>query len=123
EPERAEEQARGERGQQNGAQNAEPGRCARGRARDDDALLALCAHPDRQNREEYGPPDHNVDGDGEGHAHALACSSSTSVPLKSLGCRNRTGLPWAPVLGSPPPSTRAPAARRLLRAAKMSPTS
>ena len=37
-----------------------------------------------------------------------ACSSSTSVPLKSLGCRNSTGLPCAPILGSPSPSTRAP---------------
>src|ERR1041384_6332423 len=44
-----------------------------------------------------------------------ACSSSTSVPQKSLGCRNSTGLSWAPILGVPSPSTRAPAALRRLR--------
>lgn len=27
-------------------------------------------------------------------------SSSTNVPLQSLGCRNTTGFPWAPILGS-----------------------
>ena len=37
-----------------------------------------------------------------------ACSSSTRVPQKSFGCRNSTGLPWAPILGSPAPRMRAP---------------
>jgi len=45
------------------------------------------------------------------------CSSSTSVPQKSLGCRNNTGLPWAPIFGSPSPRTRAPAFSSLSRAA------
>ncbi len=52
-----------------------------------------------------------------------ACSISTSVPQKSLGCRNSTGLPWAPIFGSPSPSTRAPCALSLSRAARMSSTS
>ena len=34
-----------------------------------------------------------------GNAHA--CSSSINVPQKSFGCRNRTGLPCAPIVGSP----------------------
>ena len=44
-------------------------------------------------------PQHNV---------VQTCSISTSVPQKSFGCRNSTGLPWAPILGSPSPMTRAP---------------
>ncbi len=52
-----------------------------------------------------------------------ACSSSTSVPQKSFGCRNRTGLPWAPIFGLPSPSTRAPSALSLSRATRMSSTS
>ena len=51
------------------------------------------------------------------------CSSSISVPLKSLGCRNSTGLPCAPIFGSPSPSTRAPAASKRSRAAPISWTS
>jgi len=54
---------------------------------------------------------------------AQTSSSSTSVPVKSLGCRNRTGLPWAPILGAPSPSTRAPLACSLSRAARISSTS
>lgn len=46
-----------------------------------------------------------------------ACSSSTSVPLKSFGCRNSTGLSWAPIFGSPSPSTRIPSAFSRSRAA------
>ncbi|MEY9691729.1 hypothetical protein ABH976_002875 [Bradyrhizobium ottawaense] len=30
-----------------------------------------------------------------------ACSISTSAPEKSFGCRNSTGLPWAPIFGTP----------------------
>ncbi len=41
-----------------------------------------------------------------------ACSNSTSAPLKSFGCRNRTGFPCAPIFGFPSPSTRAPLAMR-----------
>ncbi len=52
-----------------------------------------------------------------------ACSSSIRQPLKSFGCRNSTGLPWAPVFGSPSPSTRAPLAFSRSRAARMSSTS
>ena len=29
-----------------------------------------------------------------------SCSSSTKTPLQSLGWRNMTGFPWAPILGS-----------------------
>ena len=29
------------------------------------------------------------------------------MPWKSLGCRNSTGLSWAPIFGSPSPNTRA----------------
>ena len=36
------------------------------------------------------------------------CSISTSAPEKSFGCRNSTGLPCAPIFGTPSPSTRAP---------------
>ena len=54
---------------------------------------------------------------------AYFCSSSISVPQKSFGCRNRTGLSWAPLLGSPSPSTRAPDAMSLSRAAMISSTS
>ena len=51
------------------------------------------------------------------------CSSSINVPLKSLGCRNSTGLPCAPIFGSPSPSTRAPTASKRSRAAPISSTS
>lgn len=51
------------------------------------------------------------------------CSSSVKVPRKSLGCRNSTGLPCAPILGLPSPSTRAPCALSRSRAAMMSSTS
>src|SRR3546814_4917994 len=51
-----------------------------------------------------------------------ACSISMRVPQKSLGCRNSTGLSWAPILGSPSPSTRAPSPLRRSRAARMSST-
>ncbi len=44
------------------------------------------------------------------------CSSSTSVPQKSFGCRNRTGLLCAPSFGSPSPSTRMPSAFSFSRA-------
>ncbi len=40
-----------------------------------------------------------------------------------LGSRKSTGLPWAPIFGSPLPSTRAPVAIRASRAARMSSTS
>jgi hypothetical protein len=52
-----------------------------------------------------------------------ACSISTSVPQKSFGCRNSTGLPCAPIFGLPSPSTRAPCDLSLSRAAKISSTS
>src|SRR5260370_22229925 len=38
-------------------------------------------------------------------------SSSISVPQKSFGWRNSTGLSWAPSFGSPSPSTRASRSR------------
>ena len=42
---------------------------------------------------------------------------------KSFGCRNSTGLPCAPIFGSPSPSTRMPCPRNASRAAMMSATS
>src|SRR5215469_17417843 len=82
-------------------------------------LLALDAPG--QNRKQDRPPDQEIDDEAREPVHA--CSSSISVPRKSLGCRNSTGLPWAPVFGSPSPSTRAPAAFNRSRAARMSSTS
>ena len=32
--------------------------------------------------------------------HDYSCSNSTRTPLQSLGWRNITGFPWAPILGS-----------------------
>src|SRR4029079_12939075 len=87
------------------------------------ALLLGGAHSNRQHGEEHNPPDDDVDRYGEGERHSYASSSSTRVPQKSLGCRNSTGLPWAPILGSPSPSTRAPWAINLSRASLMSGTS
>src|ERR1700730_8141046 len=81
------------------------------------------AHADRQHHEEHNPPDDKVHGDGEEECHAYASSSSTRVPQKSLGWRNSTGLPWAPILGSPGPNTRAPCDVNRSRAALMSGTS
>ena len=52
-----------------------------------------------------GRPETGLIGRGD-----YACSSSTRVPRKSLGWRNSTGLSWAPILGLPSPSTRAPVA-------------
>ncbi len=52
-----------------------------------------------------------------------ASSNSIKVPQKSRGCRKRTGLPCAPVLGSPSPSTVAPCTFSVSRAAMMSSTS
>ena len=72
--------------------------------------------------DERDPPDDGVVSssrrrlDGSGRRLAVVrgkpqtCSISVSMPTKSLGCRNSTGLPCAPIFGSPSPSTRAPAA-------------
>src|SRR5690606_27881217 len=62
-------------------------------------------------------------GSNESRGKRQTSSSSISVPSKSLGCRNSTGLPWAPVLGVPSPSTRAPPAVSVAAAAMMSGTS
>ncbi len=67
--------------------------------------------------------DHFVPSCLRGESSVQACSSSIRVPQKSLGWRKMTGLPWAPVFGSPSPSTRAPAAFIRSRAAMMSATS
>src|SRR6185369_3720245 len=83
--------------------------------------ILLAAHAPGQDREEHDPPDEEIDDEGRQKVHA--CSSSIRLPRKSLGCRNRTGLPWAPVLGSPSPSTRAPLAFSRSRAARISSTS
>ena len=54
----------------------------------------------------------NGAGDAAGGAKRICqtCSISISAPVKSFGCKNSTGLPWAPVFGFPSPSTRAPLA-------------
>src|SRR5688572_25566363 len=126
-PRRGEQQPRDERREQHHADEARRGGGAFRRARNDCAILALGAHADGQHGKQHGPPEDHVDGNAEGDAHdglnAQACSISTRVPQKSLGCRNSTGLPWAPILGSPSPSTRAPAALSRSRAARMSSTS
>src|SRR3984957_17371686 len=90
------------------------------------AVFVLAAHPERQRQEKHDPPDDEVDREPGGYAvdHAVqACSISTSAPEKSFGCRNNTGLPWAPIFGTPSPSTRAPCLIRMSRAAMMSGTS
>ena len=46
-------------------------------------------------------------------ARPYTSSSSTNVPCRSFGCRNSTGLPWAPVFGSPEPVTRGAEVRNL----------
>src|SRR5208337_5578335 len=66
------------------------------------ALLRLRAHSEREHGEQDNPPHDEVDREGgrPGHGKGTqACSSSTKVPQKSFGCRNNTGLPWAPILG------------------------
>src|ERR1700687_2792859 len=72
------------------------------------ALVALNAPG--QHCKQDRPPDEEIDDEAGEPGHA--CSSSIRVPRKSLGWRNSTGLPWAPILGSPLPSTRAPVAFR-----------
>src|SRR5262249_41023 len=91
-------------------------------------VLLLGTYPPGQHGKEHQPPDDKEDREDRVPRHCAplacqACSSSTSVPRKSLGCRNSTGLPWAPILGSPSPSTRAPSALRRSRAEMMSSTS
>src|SRR5215471_2241530 len=92
-------------------------------ARRDFVPFVLALDAPRQDRKQHHPPDQEEDRERGGDRHAQACSSSTRVPAKSLGCRNSTGLPWAPVFGSPSPSTRAPPALSASRAARMSETS
>src|SRR5450432_2178733 len=75
--------------------------------------IVVSLHAPGQHGEQDRPPDQEIDDEPGEPAHA--CSSSMSVPRKSLGWRNNTGLPWAPILGSPSPSTRAPAAFRWSR--------
>ena len=68
------------------------------------AALDLVRPPDadRQRHEEDQPPKDDEDDDPGKPGHQ-ACSISISVPQKSFGCRNRTGLPCAPIAGSPLP--------------------
>src|SRR5258708_582539 len=90
------------------------------------AVLVLAADTERQCQEQHEPPQHEVDrkrgGDIVGH-RVQACSISTSAPEKSLGWKNSTGLPWAPIFGTPSPRTRAPSLIIRSRAAMMSGTS
>ena len=63
-------------------------------------------------------------GEHEEDAHAgRTSSSSISVPCASDGCRKITGLPCAPIRGSPSPSTRAPRPTSSSRASATSSTS
>src|SRR5690606_4516795 len=104
------QQEGGDRGAQHGAQHMRPLRGAGDGAQRYIALVILRAQAERQGGEQDQPPDDEINRDERNPAHGQTCSSSTSVPTKSLGCRNSTGLPCAPVFGSPSPSTRAPAA-------------
>src|SRR5216683_3400308 len=84
----------------------------------------LIADAPGQHSEQRQPPDQKIDRDDRTSAHrAYACSSSTSVPQKSFGWRNSTGLPCAPIFGSPSPSTRAPCFLSASRALRISGTS
>src|SRR5258705_7905800 len=90
------------------------------------AVLMLAADAERQRHEQHDPPEHEVDRErgGDAVSHRIqACSISTSAPEKSFGWKNSTGLPWAPIFGTPSPSTRAPSLISLSRAAMMSGTS
>src|SRR5262245_7886945 len=123
-PEGAEQERRQHRRQHQDAQKTRGGRRTFWRTRNDNPVLALRAHAEWKHGEQHDPPQQHVDGDGERRGHgAQACSISISVPLKSFGCRNSTGLPCAPILGSPSPSTRAPEALSLALAARISSTS
>lgn len=91
------------------------------RARNHLPTFDLRLNAQRQDREQDQPPEDEVDCEAKCNAHAS--SNSTSVPQKSFGWRNKTGLPWAPILGSPSPSTRAPSPVKRSRALIMSSTS
>ena len=80
--------------------------------------LVLAFHAERQHDEEAEPPDHEEDRDRREEPHQPASSSSISVPEKSFGLRKTTGLPCAPIFGSPSPSTRAPSRSSRSRAAR-----
>src|SRR5580700_3655651 len=93
-----------------------------------DPLLRVAANAQRQDGEQGGPPDGQIDGDAGLEVHTCAAAvgsaiSSISTPPISLGWRKITGTPWAPMRGSPVPSTVAPLARMSSRAAMMSGTS
>src|SRR6185437_1062131 len=84
---------------------------------------------ERQDGEQDGPPDGQVDrdrgGDAQHHQWLLSglVISSTSTPPMSFGWTKITGTPCAPIRGLPPFSTVAPLAARSSRAASMSSTS
>src|SRR6266536_2082584 len=72
--------------------------------------LELRAHAPGQHGEQHHPPHDEIDSEPGRYGHwrrsvlcrlssGQACSISTRVPQKSLGCRNSTGLPCAPILG------------------------
>src|SRR6185312_5080803 len=93
-----------------------------------DPRLGMGLRSQRKHSEEDGPPDRQVDrGHGKRATHQCASLgvsiSSTSTPPMSLGWTKITGTPWAPIRGSPVPSTVAPLARMSSRAARMSGTS
>src|SRR5690606_2817090 len=110
-------------GAQEGASDARLGGSTGDRTQSHFIFFGLRAQAHRQEREKRGPPDDEIDGYSRNQRHDYTSSSSISVPLKSLGWRNRTGLPCAPVFGSPSPRMRAPSAFRRSRAAMMSVTS
>ena len=76
-----------------------------GRQRRAGFRIALRPQSHRQQAEQRQEPQHGkgaeqhhtMDEGADGRV-AHACSSSISMPPKSLGCRNSTGLPCAPML-------------------------
>src|SRR5215813_14613971 len=61
---------------------------------------------ERQHDEQAEEPAEEIDDELRRNlARGHACSNSIKVPTKSFGCRKSTGLSWAPIFGSPSPST------------------
>src|SRR5690606_29163725 len=137
----AEDHAGNDRRADNGAQHMFAARRAGDGSQRHLAVVILRLQAEWQHGEKNHPPQDEVDREDRNPAHDLVlvgaeaaarswfgasrytCSNSTSVPKKSLGCRNSTGLPCAPIFGLPSPSTRAPDAVNRSRAAMMSSTS
>ncbi len=81
--------------------------------------IDFSAHSNRQQTEQREEPEdcERPEQDDAVDQRDQTCSSSTNVPTKSFGCRKITGLPCAPIRGSPVPVMVAPSAFILSRAA------